>query len=629
MQPLRQYKSCTLEDEQLAYDALLEISKPKPHLTGSQWADSYRVIAPATSPEPGRWRTSRVPYLREPLDMATDHSEEKVVIMAASQVAKSELLINALGYYIDQEPSSIMMIQPTVEASEAFSKERIDPTFVCTPALAKRMMIDPEKGRSRKTQSTIRMKHFVGGFLAMVGSNSPSGLASRPIRVLLCDEIDRYGSTQEGDPLKLARQRTQNFHNRKIVMVSTPTTEIRGQGPTIYQEFLNTDQREYMLLCPHCSKRYLLAWSNVKWDKDSEGEVIDDSIRMECPECGAKVRGNGKPNPYDMAQGEWIAQKPDNIVKGYHLTSLASPWVSLTDLVHEFVAAKRANDMRGLQEFINLKLGEPWREAEADRELWQKLSDRREWYSLDTLPTGILLLTCGVDVQHDRLEASVYGFGEKWETWGVCHRIILGDTSQPAPWADLDAFLLRIFKTSDGKEMRIGCTFIDSGDGRRTDTVYEYVSTREDGRVYAIKGQGGESIPLINRSSTTNRYKIHLITLGVDGGKKNLLHSLKIRDVGPGFHHYSRAPECGHDETFLKQLTCEIWTVHYVGSRLKGEWIKVHGERNEAEDCAVYARAAAEVLQPDFAFLKAQRDNVVVRKTAPKKKRSAVLSSIE
>ena len=304
----------------LFFAVLNKILKPRPKLTGSEWADQYRFVAPGTSPEPGKWRTIRVPYMREPLDMATSHSVEKVVIMAASQVAKSELLMNVMGYYMDQEPSSIMMVQPTVDTAEAFSKERIDPTIQATPVLKEKMSVasTDEKGRSRKSGSTIRMKSFTGGYLAMVGSNSPSGLASRPIRVLLCDEIDRFGSTQEGDPLKLAVQRTQNFTNRKIVFVSTPTTEVRGDGPTIFAEFMKSDQREYKVKCPHCGERFSMSWENVHWDRNADGSLIEDSIRMECPHCKNKVRGNGKPDPYLLESGEWVPKEPDSRIKGYH-----------------------------------------------------------------------------------------------------------------------------------------------------------------------------------------------------------------------------------------------------------------------------------------------------------------------
>ena len=600
--------------------------RPRPRITGSQWADSYRVVAPGTSPEPGPWHTDRVPYMREPLDMATSHKVEKVVIMAASQVAKSELLLNVMGYYADQEPAPQLMLQPTIEGAEAFSKERIDPTFKASPAL-KDKLIDSkieERGSSRKSGNTIRLKQFPGGYLALVGSNSPSGLASRPIRVLLCDEIDRYGITKEGDPLKLSVQRTQNFNNRKIIFVSTPTTTKRADGPTIYEEFLRSDQREYYVLCPHCHERYTLSWGNVKWNKNDKGEVIHSSIRMECPHCHAKVRGPGRPDPYSLSTGVWIPQAKSKII-GYHLTALCSPWVSLDELVDDWIAANKDPDKKGLREFLNLKLGEPWREDEANLNLWEKLSERREWYSPKELPNEALFLTCGVDVQHDRLEATVYGWGVGWESWGVCHKVFYGDPKTTDVFQQLDLLLTTTFKTVTGREMRIKCTFVDSGDGEYTDTVYQYTKRRESLRVFASKGSSVKDKAIVDRPTDNNAYKAKLFVLGVWAGKLMITRRLAIQDVGPGFIHYTRDRDAGFNENFFMQLTAEVFERRFEKSKLVEGWRKIR-ERNETFDCAVYALAAAMLVNPDFEKLK---EVFAAGKTATKtinKKRSPVLS---
>ncbi len=597
--------------------------KPRPQLTGSQWADQYRIVAPGTSPEPGPWRTDRVPYLREPMDAATAHDVEKVVIMAASQVAKSELLINVMGYFIDQEPSSIMMVQPTVEAAESFSKERIDPTFQATPALRSKMAVpsDPEKGRSRKTSSTIRMKHFTGGYVAMVGSNSPSGLASRPIRVLLCDEIDRFGQTQEGDPLKLAIQRTTNFANRKIVLVSTPTTELRAGGPTVWSEFMASDQREYEVECPHCHKRFTLSWDNVKWDKDESGAIIDTSIRMECPHCRAKVRGGDRPDPYLLASGVWVPKNPGSETRGYHLTSLCSPWVRLRDLVHEWHDANGARDKAGMQEFINLKLGQPWREEAEDADLWEKISARREFYPEGgVLPDEVLMLTCGVDVQHDRLEASVFGWGAGYESWGVCHKIIYGSPKEPQAWSALDALLMSVFPSKDGRELRIGCTLVDSGDGTCVEDVYRYTRQRERARVFSCKGSSVAGKPVIDRPSRNNALHAALFVLGTDGAKRLIFQRLAIRDIGSGFIHFPLSRDSGFTDDYFQQLTAERFVRRFNAGRMTERWEKIR-ERNEALDCCVYATAAAELMRPTLEALVKEPQPQLQASPAPRPRR--------
>ena len=596
----------------LFFSGLRKTLKARPRLTGSEWADQYRFIAPGTSPEPGQWRTNRVPYMKEPLDMATSHSVEKVVIMAASQVAKSELLMNVMGYYMDQEPSSIMMVQPTVENAEAFSKERIDPTIQATPALKIKMSApaSEEKGRSRKSGSTIRMKNFTGGYLAMVGSNSPSGLASRPIRVLLCDEIDRFGSTQEGDPLKLAVQRTTNFSNKKIVFVSTPTTEQRADGPTIYEEFMKSDQRGFFVRCPHCGKLFEMVWDTVHWTNDEQGYLVEDSIRMECPHCHEKVRGNGKPDPYLLESGVWIPKNPESRIKGYHLTSLCSPWVELRDLVSEWVEASHKKDKKGLQEFINLKLGEPWHEDEADLNLWEKLAQRREYYPEEGLPKEIIVLTCGVDVQSNRLEASIWGWGDSFESFVVCHRVMYGDPKQNEVWSQLDVLLMENFHTQDGRDLRVMCTLVDSGDGQMTDTVYQYTKAREKARVFSSKGSSVANKPIIGTPTQNNRYRANLFVLGVDAGKRLLTDRLKVIDIGPAYVHFPMSRDSGINEEYFKQLTAEVFERKFEKGRMTERWKKLR-ERNEALDCAVYATAAIELIRPVFLQMCAQKESSV------------------
>lgn len=281
----------------------LKFCRPVSRLTGSEWADAKRFISLGTTAEPGPWRTYRTPYLQEPLDAATDKTTEKVVLMCASQLGKSELLLNVLGYYADQEPSPQLMLQPTVEMAQAFSKERIAPMFRDSPGLAGKLIEGKEgRGTEKKSSTTILMKHYPGGFLALVGANSPAGLASRPIRILLADEVDRYPESagKEGDPLKLAVQRTQNFGNRKLLMVSTPT--VVGYSK-IHNEFLAGDQREFVVRCPECCQYNELKWENVHWESDDKGNVIESSVGLFCPHCGAKIRGPRKINPDILQSG--------------------------------------------------------------------------------------------------------------------------------------------------------------------------------------------------------------------------------------------------------------------------------------------------------------------------------------
>lgn len=576
--------------------AFLGVFRPKPKLSGSDWADKYRFVAPGTSAEPGEWRTSRTPYLREPMDVATDDETETVVLMCSSQVGKSECLLNVLGYYMEQQPAPILMLQPTLGMASAFSKERIEPTIRWSKVLCELMPKAKEDGRgtSRKSGDTIFMKTFPGGYLALVGANSPAGLASRPIRVLLADEVDRYTETKEGKPLALAIQRTTNFHNRKIIMVSTPT--IRGASE-IEKWWDKSDKRRFHIPCPHCGEYTVWAWDMVKWDKDEEGLLIPESIRMECPTCGGKLRGSGRPDPKLIESGEWIATA-ESKVRGYHVNSLVSPWVSLDALVDEFRTAVHRKDKSGLQEFVNLKLGESFEIEDFEEDIYSKLIRRRETYGSE-LPDGVLVITAGVDVQHDRVECTLIGWGAKQESWILNHYILHGDPRQKAVWDELDGVLAQTFEHPLIGGLRIACTCIDSGDGAMSEIVYEFTRAREMRCVYSIKGRGGFEVPFVSRPQRNNRFKALLFVLGVDSGKSIVMTRLSNTDRGAGFVHLPRDTARGCDDEFCAQLTAERLSTELKDGRVICKWRKVR-ERNEALDTCVYATAALEIIHPDL-----------------------------
>lgn len=604
-------------------EAFVRACRPRSHLTGSEWADLYRYVAPGTTPEPGPWRTSRVPYLREPLDAATDHETEIVVMMCSSQVGKSEMLLNVMGYYVDQEPAPQLILQPTVEAAEGFSKERIDPTFRYSPGLRGKVAAEGQDGRgtSRKSANTMRMKHFDGGYIAMVGANSPAGLSSRPIRVLLADEVDRYGTTKEGDPLKLAMQRTTNFHNRKIVLVSTPT--IKGQSK-IEAWFERSDKRFLHVPCPRCGAFQRFVWSQVKWDRSDSGEHLPDTARYECAHCAGVIRGAGRIDADLLAAGEWVATAVSPI-RGFHLSSLYSPWVELRALVAEFVEATKTRSREGLMEFINLKLGEPWEEHEDALDYEVIFARRREYYDAE-LPDDVLVLTAAVDVQDTYLAAEVVGWGLGKESWGIEYRIFMGDPGQDAVWQQLDDFLLRPRHFANGSTLGISSVCIDSG-GHFTTEVYRFCKPREARRIFAIKGRGGVGLPLVGKPVRNNRIGAVRFDLGVDEGKMLVLSRLRIEEEGPGYCHFPRDIDRGYDVEYFRGLLSERPTYRTEGGRTVVKWSKVY-ERNEPLDIRNYATAALEILNPDLEALakRSERGNIFSQSSPAKVRRRGVLS---
>lgn len=519
------------------------------------------------------------------MDACSDPNIPEVVIMSGAQLGKSEAILNILGYYIDTDPCPIMLMQPTVEMAQAFSKDRVAAGLLNSTPCLRNKVKDP---RSRDSGNTTLHKVFAGGAITMVGANSPAGLASRPIRVLLCDEVDRYpmSAGTEGDPISLARKRTQNYFNRKVILVSTPTNK---GGSRIETAFNQSDQRHYYVPCPHCKNKQVLKWSNVVWD-----EGIPETARYTCDACGSTWSEADRLKA--VKNGEWVAHEEFKGVAGFFINALYSPWAKLSDHVREFLNVKKNPEM--LRVFCNTVLGELW-EDQGERVDDLDLAERRE--ELTYLPEEALIITAGVDVQPDRLEASVIAWGDQWEAWVVDHVILYGDAAGLKVWQQLDALLARTYETVDGRELPISATCVDSG-GANTQTVYEYCKPRYGRRVFAIKGVGGEARPLVGKPAKNNSKKCPLFPIGTDTAKDLLFSRLKIEDEGAGYVHFS---DTLPDEYF-KQLTGEKVVTKYLRGFAKRQYVKFR--RNEALDCFVYSLASATILNVNFESLALRRE---------------------
>lgn len=570
------------------FASLLEKLRPPPPLTVSEWADKYRVLSGESSAEPGRWHTDKAPYQREIMDAIGNPHIHEIVVMTAAQIGKTEFLLNTLGYFMDYEPAPVMCMQPTIEMGQTLSKDRLAPMIRDTPRL--RVLVDV---KSRYAGNTLMKKNFPGGHITIVGANSPSSLASRPIKVLLADEIDRYPKSAgtEGDPLLLARKRQTTFWDYKTVMVSTPTIKGDSRIESVFQ--LST-QEEWNVPCPECGALQPLMWGNLEFDRYD----LDKGIQYRCAECGCLS------SEYRWKQqsihGKYIAANPGAKVRGFHLNTMASTFVGWRSVVEKFLEAKEEMD-RGNPEpmkvWTNTELGETWEERGIsldDIELY----NRREIYAAE-VPDDVLYLTAGVDVQDDRFEVEVVGWGEGTESWGIRYQKIFGDMLSGQVWQDLDDFLMRGWHKADGTAYPILATCIDSG-GHHTDEVYRFAKERLNRRVFAIKGMGGAGVPFIRNPSRNNRVKANLFILGVDAGKTTVYQRLEVKTPGSNYCHFPSNPEAGYDEEYFKGLTAEKKVVRFVKGRLKEYWEikdKEH-KRNEPLDCRNYATAALAISRP-------------------------------
>lgn len=548
--------------------------RPPPRLNVSQWADQERRLDSQSSAEPGRWYTSRAEYQRGIMDACSDPSIQEVVVMAGAQLGKTEVILNIVGYHIDNDPSPILVLQPTLEMAQAFSKDRVAAGLIkSTPALRGKVK-DP---RSRDSGNTTLHKVFPGGALTMVGANSPSGLASRPIRIVLCDEVDRYppSAGSEGDPIQLAKKRSATFWNRKLILVSTPTNTDNSR---IQDAFDKSDQRYYHVPCKHCESDQVLKWSNVKWQDNDP-----DTAQYVCDHCG--VLWTDADRVWSVRNGTWIANKPFRGVAGYAISGLYSPWTPLPDAVKEFLAVKKNPEQ--LRVWTNTYLGQTWSDIGETVDDYM-LSERRE--EMPSIPDDALVLVAGVDVQDNRLEISIIGFGRDDESWVVDHITLYGDPSTPQLWTALDSYLFAQYETESGRQIAIRAACIDSG-GHFTNSVYAYCKKNAGRKVFAIKGVGGEGKPVAGRPSKNNVGRCPLFPIGVDTVKDLMFARMRIQEMGPGYIHFS---DKLNDEYF-RQLTAEKIVTKYHKGYKKRVFEKIRA-RNEALDCMVYAYAAYAII---------------------------------
>ncbi|MBQ9000536.1 MAG: phage terminase large subunit family protein [Eggerthellaceae bacterium] len=588
-----------------------------PDTTVTEWADGNRRLSSENSAEAGQWRTARTPYLAEIMDAFTEPAVHKIVVVASSQVGKTEALLNMLGYVIDIDPGPVMWVTPTNDNAEDFSKRRLAPAIRdCKPLKRK---VATAKGRS--AANTTLKKRFPGGMLTMTGSNSPANLASVPARYVFGDEIDRWAKDAggEGNPAGLLEARTATFYNSKIVMVSTPTT--RGSS-TIEVEYMQGTQEYWSAACPHCGEYRFITFDNIRFEHEritegSHERFIIGDIAYCCPACGCLSTEKQMRD----AEHKWIAKNPDAATSGtrsFWINAFLSPWMSWEHIIRRFLEA--GDDPSKLKTVFNTLFGQLWEER-GDIADVDELAEAREDYEAE-LPDGVLCLTCGVDTQDNRLEYEVVGHGLFEETWGIQRGVIWGrpDTPDserlPNVWSQLDDVIDRQWQYKDGQTLKISLTFVDSG-GHHTQDVYRECAKRLGKRVFAIKGKGGEGVPftpskpskqeatLLDARGRSRNVTVWLYVLGVDAGKEKIMSALTVQTPGARYCHFPTDKARGYDAAFFDGLTSERMVLN---SSEKWVWKKVsRHKRNEALDCRNYALAAFSALNPDMAKLERAR----------------------
>ena len=591
------------------------ILKPKPHLTGSQWMDKYFYLSPESSAKPGKWTSH--PWQRDLIDRMTDFEAKIVVFQKPTRVGFTKMMNGVKAYFIHQQPCVILDYQPNADEAKGYAEDEFEPMLRDNPIIAELVETPSVRGR-QKREKTIK-KRYPNGFIEMLGAESDRNLNRRTARVAMGDEIDTWTKEagKAGDTITQMMRRTSDFVYRKNIIGGKPIggeydpeKEMDDSISVVNYWFKQGDQCLRYLPCPHCGHMQTFEFEDMRWDKDvdADGNTIKhypDTAHFECAKCRQNIYDKDKARMDE--KGEWRPTAPFNGIASARIWAFLSdsPNVTWPHIVREFLAATKSRSR--LKAFYNEVLARTWEED------YEKVTidteDRLEQYPAD-VPAGVLVLTAGVDVQKDRLEIEVVGWGASEESWSIDYKIFHGDTSKPDVWNTLDEFLLKTFyHEHDDVKMRIFSTAIDTG--YRATKVYSFCKTRRNRRVFAIKGSKTVNAPLVPRIATQTKKTrgALLYMVGVNEGKNIISSHIMTQKPGAGYMHFPLSAVYGQE--YFKQLTSE--------KKLpSGKWIATRA-RNEAFDVRNYNYIALHLASVDLEMLEKRGQMIgVVAKPRPK-----------
>lgn len=563
--------------------SLNDAIKPDNRIPIATWAESFRVL-PADTPEPGPWRNTRTPYLVGIMDaLSPDSKYRETYLKKGHQLGGSALGENFIGHAITSAAGNILAVFATVEDGEKWNLSRFEPMRDSTPELKKRIRDKELKG----SDNTQRRKKFPGGFLQIIGANRPGGLKSSTMRYVMLEEMDEYAGDigNQGAPETLAKKRTSNF-GRKARIFGNSTPTIVGSSP-IDRNYLRGDQQKYMVKCPDCGARQCLKWPQMKWPDDEP-----EKARYLCEECDVlSSEAEWKTRGYDGAYWEPTA-KGEPGVASFHLPSMYAPlgWRPWGEMAADFVAAKA--DPVALKAFVNNELAECWEDLSGQLKS-AEISKRREDFPLRSIPQGCLALVMSVDVQGNRLEYKIVGFGRGKKHWVIDYGLIDGDPAKDDVWTRLTTLRERPLVNSYGVSMRVQTCAIDSG-GHHTHEVYHYCRLYRHVGVFAVKGASTAGKPIIGRPAAMDvnhkgrviKGGVQLWQVGTDTAKSLLFNYIASDEESVPTERFIRFA-AGLTDDYFEQLTAEVYDAG------KNQYRKLPGRRNEAIDLFVYAFAAA------------------------------------
>lgn len=563
--------------------------RPPKRLSYSQWAaENFRLSA--ANAAPGRFRPWK--FQRGILDAFGDPLIERISVIKAARTGYTTSLVAGIGATAANDPSPIMLLMPTDDDARGIVVDEIDPAFRETPALKGIMNVGRFDGRNTLTQRVLRG----GGSLKIISARAPRNLRRHTVKILYCDEVDGMEVTNEGDPIKLAENRTISFADRKIVAGSTPKDEATSIIAKRYEE---SDQRIFETPCIHCDVPFEIEWEHLHWTRGQPETVV-----CMCPHCGAEIKERFKPQMVEA--GEWRALRPE--VKGhagFRLSALVSQFANAAwpKLVAEFEKAEK-NGPADLQVFYNTVLGRVWSTSISyigENQLLARCEDfgiawdheNSRWR--EDIPEDVAFITAGVDVQPDRLEIVLIGWSQR-HRYILGHQVIRGSALLDSTWEELDALLATTWKHPLGAQIGVEAACIDSGDGNMTQRVYDYCERTQGRRIVAIKGDEGPRPVLKASTKKRARRTATLYIVGVDQVKTDILVSLPLERDQPLSFRFGNVLE----EDFFVQLTAERRELKYKQGRPTVVFTRIQNRRAEGLDCTVYGIAAKHLCHFDF-----------------------------
>lgn len=520
----------------------------------------------------------------EPMDAITDPSIEIVVYMGPAQAAKTTTLCsNTIGYYMEYDPSSIILIMPDDTLVESYSKEQLRPMIRETPVLAN--LIDV----NAKRDSSLKINEIIGpGFSLFIGSGAtPKTFVQRSRRIVIMDDLDQLAQSikNQGDPITLAMKRAETHPDRKLIFASTPTDE----NSHIMRLYRMGDRRESRVPCPECGEYQSIISERFIFEHE-ERRVIPDSVFYPCQKCEAKI---------PQSKADWMRariayekQRKTGRIASFTIKggSYEAGWKPWSDILTELLEAKENHET--LKTFWNVSLNRVW---ENQREVpdWEQLATRPHFYERGEVPKEALFLTLAVDVQHDRLEALLVGWGRKRQRYVIEHYSFGGDAAKPETWLPLEALI------RSNWPVPLACTAVDSADGNTSAHVYRFVREMRSDRVIAIRGssrfmetyiESARHIDLrLNGQRASSGVKVWMVGTGFIKSEIYSYYRMKPVDpLPPGWIHFAQ----GFTPEFYQQAVSETLATKRMGGVMRTRWVKIR-ERNEILDLMVYATAAA------------------------------------